>query len=158
MHPLLIATLVAAAATTLPPAAGAQTPQAADPPRAASPLGRWITESGNLEVDIAACGDALCGTVTRVLAQRSMAAPGQVMDPADKRPALGMRILSGLRPAGDDTLGGEIYNRENAKTYSVQLRMDGPQLLLVRPYIGLAVFGKTQLWHRATAAAGEKAP
>ena len=114
--------------------------------------GRWITESGNLEVEIAPCGDALCGTVTRVIANRSMSAPGQEMDAADKRPALGMQILTGLRPSGDDgTLAGEIYNRENAKTYSVRLTMDGPQQLLVRPYVGLPLLGKTQLWRRVEA-------
>lgn len=113
--------------------------------------GRWITESGNLEVEIAPCGDALCGTVTRVIANRSMSAPGQEMDAADKRPALGMQILTGLRPSGDGTLAGEIYNRENAKTYSVRLTMDGPQQLLVRPYVGLPLLGKTQLWRRVEA-------
>lgn len=114
--------------------------------------GRWITESGNLEVEIAPCDDALCGTVTRVIANRSMSTPGQAMDAADKRPALGMQILTGLRPSGDDgTLTGEIYNRENAKTYSVRLTLDGPQQLLVRPYIGLPLIGKTQLWRRVEA-------
>ena len=92
-------------------------------------------------------------TVVRVLANRSMGAPGQDMDAADKRPALGMRILTGLRASGDGTLTGDIYNRENAKTYSVQLTMDGPQQMLVRPYVGIPLFGKTQLWHRVPAAA-----
>ena len=134
---LLIATLALAATQ-----AHAQPAQA----------GHWITESGNLEVEIAPCGDALCGTVTRVIANRSMSAPGQDMDAADKRPALGMRILTGLRPSGDDgALAGEIYNRENAKTYSVRLTMDGPQQLLVRPYVGLPLLGKTQLWRRVEA-------
>lgn len=111
--------------------------------------GRWITESGNLEVEIAPCGDTWCGTVTRVLANRSMSAPGQDMDAADKRPALGMKILTGLRPADEGVLVGEIYNRENAKTYSVRLTMDGPAQMLVRPYVGMPLFGKTQLWQRS---------
>jgi len=29
--------------------------------------------------------------------------------------------------------------------------MDGPQQLLVRPYVGLPLLGKTQLWRRAEA-------
>jgi uncharacterized protein (DUF2147 family) len=121
----------------------------AQPQQPPAQLGRWITESGNFEVDIAACGNALCGTVTRVVANRSMSAPGQEMDAADKRPALGMQILSGLRVTGDETLTGDIYNRENAKTYSVRLTMDGPQQMLVRSYVGIPLFGKTQLWLRA---------
>ena len=112
-------------------------------------VGRWITESGNLEVDIAACGDAWCGTVTRVLANRSMSAPGQEMAAADSRPALGMRILSGLKPSSDlTTLAGEIYNRENGKTYSVRLTLGGPGQMVVRPYSLLPLFGRNQVWQR----------
>lgn len=111
-------------------------------------LGRWVTESGNLEVEIAPCGDALCGTVVKVLANRSMSAAGEEMKPADTRPALGMVILSGLKPSGDGELRGEIYNRENAKTYSASLTVAPPDQLLVRGYVGLPVFGKTQVWRR----------
>lgn len=148
----LISTGTAMAAATI--AAGALAAHAQQPPSPAQ-IGRWVTESGNLEVDIAACGEALCGTVTRVLANRSMSAPGQEMEAADTRPALGMKILTGLRASGDEALAGEIYNRENAKTYSVRLTMDGPQQMLVRAYVGIPLFGKTQLWRRvATTATG----
>ena len=117
-------------------------------PPVPTPNGRWLTESGNLEVEIAPCGGALCGAVVKVLADRSMSAPTQPMQAADPRPALGMQILSGLRSSGDEAFTGEIYNRENAKTYSVQITMDGPQQMLVRPYVGMPLFGKTQLWRR----------
>ncbi|ALV08697.1 DUF2147 domain-containing protein [Roseateles depolymerans] len=119
--------------------------------------GRWITDSGNLEVEIAPCADAWCGTVTRVLGNKSMSAPGQTMDAADKRSALGMKILTGLKPSSDNaTLRGEIYNRENAKTYSVRLALDGDQLV-VRPYVFIPLFGKTQVWHRPAQPAPSKA-
>ena len=133
-------------------AMGAFAAQAQAQPQPPAQAGRWLTESGNLEVDIAPCGDAWCGTVTRVLANRSMSAPGQEMDAADKRPALGMKILTGLHASGEAVLTGYIYNRENAKTYRVRLTMDGPQQMLVRPYIGIPLFGKTQLWRRVDAA------
>lgn len=128
--------------------------QAAGP----APLGRWITESGNLEVEVAPCGDALCGTVVRVLANRSMSAPGQEMAPVDGRPALGMTILSQLRPGGDGEWNGSIYNRENGKTYSVRVSPGtAAGELLVRGYVGLPLFGKTQVWRRAPAAAAAAA-
>ncbi len=114
--------------------------------------GRWISESGNLEVEIAPCADVWCGKVTRVIANRSMSAPGSDMQPADARPALGMTILSGLRPGSDGELTGEIYNRENGKTYSAKLTPDGTEQMLVRAYVALPMFGKTQLWRRAPAA------
>ena len=45
---------------------------ASQPAQATDPRGRWITANGNLEVEIAPCGNALCGTVTQVLGNRSM--------------------------------------------------------------------------------------
>lgn len=142
------ATLATTLATTLALAALPLRAQPASGPAAFE--GRWITESGNLEVEIARCGPAWCGTVSRVLGNRSMSMSGREMNPADARPALGMTILSGLTPAGDPTsLHGEIYNRENAKTYSVRLALDSPQQMAVRAYLGLPLFGKTQVWQRA---------
>lgn len=144
-------TLRRALAATL--AVGAFAAHAQPQPQPPAQAGRWLTESGNLEVDIAHCGDAWCGTVTRVLANRSMSVPGQEMDAVDKRPALGMKILTGLQASGDAALTGDIYNRENAKTYRVRLTMDGPRQMLVRPYVGIPLFGKTQLWRRVDVAA-----
>lgn len=120
--------------------------------------GRWITESGNLEIEIAPCGDAWCGTVTRELGNRSMSMQGQPMLPVDPRPALGMRILTGMVPSGDGTtLSGDIYNRENGKTYSVRLTLDAAQQLNVRAYAVLPLFGKTQRWQRSAAPAAAPA-
>ena len=125
--------------------------------QAADPRGRWITASGNLEVEIAPCGDALCGTVTKVLADNSMSRAGQPMVPADARPALGMKILIDLVPDEGDTppatWRGRIYDRENAKTYSATVEVDDkPDArgeLRVRGYVGLPIFGRTQRWQRA---------
>lgn len=136
-HSFVLAALVAATA----PWAQAQT----------APQGRWITESGNLEIDVAPCGNALCGKVVRVLANRSMSAPGAELTPADPRPVLGMQILNDLRPADDGAFAGSIYNRENGKTYSATVRPSAPDQLLVRGYVLLPLFGKTQVWRRPAA-------
>jgi uncharacterized protein (DUF2147 family) len=119
-----------------------------------APQGRWITASGNLEVEIAPCGKALCGTVTQVLGNRSMSRDGEEMKPVDTRPALGMKILQNLVPEtaeGQRTTRweGEIYNRENGKTYACLMSVNPDGSLLVRPYVGLPLFGKTQTWHRS---------
>jgi hypothetical protein len=77
---------------------------AASPAHALS--GRWITQSGNLEIEIAPCGDALCGTAVKVLANHSMSNAGAEM--ADTGiPALGLKVLGISFPtattAGPDT-------------------------------------------------------
>jgi uncharacterized protein (DUF2147 family) len=139
MKPLFPALLCLAGATALAQPAGADD----------TLLGRWITESGNLEVEIAPCGEAVwCGTVVKVLANRSMSRPGEAMAPADPRSPLGMTLLSGLKPTGDGEFKGELYNRENGKLYSATVRPLAPAQLRVRGYVGLPLFGKTQVWRR----------
>ena len=120
-----------------------------------SPVGRWLTESGNLEVEIAPCGKAICGTVVKVLANRSMSGSGE-MAATDNRNPLGMTILKDFMPTSDDTWQGEIYNRENAKTYACKISLDAANQLVVRAYVGLPMFGKTQVWRRVAAAASNK--
>lgn len=113
-----------------------------------SALGQWITQSGNLQVEIKPCGEALCGTVVRVLANNSMSKPGEVMEAADARPALGMKILSSFVAAGEGEWKGQIYNRENGKTYDCRISPISGHELKVRAYRFLPLFGKTQIWTR----------
>lgn len=111
--------------------------------------GHWLTESGNLEVDIAPCGQALCGTVVRVIANRAMSDPKTAMASADGRPALGMKILQDVTPSGDGEWKGRIYNRENGETYDCLMTYAAPDQLKIRGYKVLPLFGKTQVWRRA---------
>lgn len=131
-------------------------------PAAADPRGRWITANGNLEVEVAPCGTALCGTVTKVLGNRSMAPGGGSMQAADGRPALGMTLLQDFKPvdASDASRSptewaGQIYNRENGKTYSCNMTVstagNAAGELVLHAYVGLPLFGKTQRWTRAAA-------
>lgn len=131
-------------------------PAHAAPPDA--PSGNWVTESGNLEVAIGPCGAALCGTVVKVLANRAMSGPGAEMASADTRPAVGMTLLSGFMASGEGEWTGEIYNRGNGKTYSALMTHPAPDQLLVRGYVGLPMFGKTQLWRRASTAGESSQP
>jgi uncharacterized protein (DUF2147 family) len=115
-----------------------------------APIGRWLTDNGNLEVEIARCGEALCGTVVKVLANRSMSGGGEMVA-ADNRSPLGMTLLKDFKAAGGGEWQGEIYNRENAKTYSCKISLSTPDRLTVRPYVGLPLFGKTLTWTRVAA-------
>lgn len=134
----------------------------AQPVPTTDPRGPWVTASGNLEVDIAPCGAALCGTVTKVLANRSMSRDGAPMEAVDSRPALGMTLLKDFVPvqasegdASPSQWTGEIYNRENGKTYRCQMSMHttpgGAIELVLHAYVGIPLFGKTQRWQRVAA-------
>ena len=110
----------------------------------AAPTGRWLSASGNVEVTIHPCGDALCGEVTRVIANNRMDGPGPSMAPP---PKLGLRVLSDFRPDGD-AWQGRIYDRENDHTYDCRIALQGADEMIVRPFIGLPIIGKTQIWRR----------
>jgi uncharacterized protein (DUF2147 family) len=109
--------------------------------------GRWITASGNLEIEIAPCGQALCGTAVRVLANNSMSAPGTAI--ASNVPGLILTILKDFTTSGDGTWTGQIYDRENGKTYRCRMRELSADELEIHPYVGIPLFGQTQIWHRA---------
>jgi uncharacterized protein (DUF2147 family) len=125
---------------------------------AADPRGRYLTQSGNFEVELAPCGAALCGKVSKVLANHSMSRSGEAMQAADAREPMGLQLLANFVADGDAAAEpkqwrGEIYNRENGKTYACLMSLDERGDLVLRAYVGLPLFGKTQVWQRLGAAA-----
>jgi len=140
--------------TLLPVLLSAMLANAASAATPTDPRGRYLTASGNLEVDVAPCGEALCGTVSKVVANHSMSRPGETMQPADNRPAEGLKILLDFKPDADEagSWQGRIYNRENGKTYDCRMTLDEAGNLQLRAYVGLPLFGKTQVWQRQAVA------
>jgi len=112
------------------------------------PNGRWLTESGNLEIDLAPTPEGLCGTVARVISSRSMSESKSQGAAADPNSLMGMKILQNLTPSGKNEWKGHIYNRDNGKTYDCVVTFVPPDQLNVRGYSFLPLFGKTQVWHR----------
>jgi len=115
--------------------------------------GQWVTASGNLVIQIAPCGEALCGTAIRQLANHSMSDPNAIISGPSP---IGLKILRDFAPAGDNTWSGQIYNRENGKTYRCRMKVLSAYELEIHPYVGIPLFGQTQIWHRATDAADAK--
>ena len=65
------------------------------------------------------------------------------------QPVVGMTILRHMRQDGDEWSGGEILDPENGKTYRAKMRLaDGGKKLIVRGYIGVSLFGRSQTWIR----------
>jgi len=111
---------------------------------APAPLGRWLPASGNVEVTIRPCGQALCGAVSRVFANNSMEHPGPAATPPAR---VGLQLLSDFRPDGDGWTG-RLFNRENGATYDCHMTLQGANQLVMHAYVVLPIFGKTQIWRR----------
>jgi uncharacterized protein (DUF2147 family) len=65
------------------------------------------------------------------------------------QPVVGMVFLWGLRKQGDEYADGEILDPDNGQIYRAKLKLspDGKQLT-VRGYIGISLFGRSQVWLR----------
>ena len=147
MKPGRLRTLIAVCAFAATPA------MAADP----SPAGRWMTiddESGKPRsvIEIYDAGGAMDGKVTKIYSK-----PGDnpqhlcrkcAGDLKDK-PVIGMTILSGLKNDGDVWDGGTILDPDSGNVYSAKITLiDGGQKLVVRGFLGLSLFGRSQTWVR----------
>lgn len=65
------------------------------------------------------------------------------------QPLVGLNIIWGLEQDGDEWVDGKILDPQNGKEYSAQLKVtEGGSQLEVRGYLGFALIGRTQTWHR----------
>jgi uncharacterized protein (DUF2147 family) len=65
------------------------------------------------------------------------------------QPVIGMVFMSGLKKDGDVYSGGEILDPDNGKVYRSKMTLiDGGKKLSVRGYIGMPMFGRSQVWLR----------
>ena len=70
--------------------------------------------------------------------------PGELKD----KPVIGLKIMRDLRPDGD-AWAGEILDPDDGNLYRCKVRLlDGGRKLEVRGYVGLPIFGRTEVWQR----------
>lgn len=90
-----------------------------------------VIEKGLLPTDT---GDAVCDKCT---------------DSRKGKRIIGMTIVEGIKLKGDSYEGGEILDPENGKTYRCLMKLDeSGNKLEVRGYIGISLFGRSQVWTR----------
>ncbi|MGN6400279.1 MAG: DUF2147 domain-containing protein [Flavisolibacter sp.] len=68
----------------------------------------------------------------------------------DKRntPLIGLVMLKDFEYDDGEWNGGHIYNPSDGKEYKAYMKMDGYKTLNVRGYVGISLFGKTDVWTR----------
>jgi len=107
-------------------------------------LGNWVTERSEAVIQISVgAGGALEGRV--VSPYRAAVAAVAARD----RTARGELILTGMSYQGAGSwTGGTIRDPRNGRCYHARLQQVDPEHLNVRGFIGLALFGRTQVWTR----------
>lgn len=64
------------------------------------------------------------------------------------KPVLGMNIIKGLAKDGSVYSGGKVLDPKIGKWYHCKITLDGKDKLIVRGYIGIPLFGRSQIWMR----------
>jgi uncharacterized protein (DUF2147 family) len=120
-------------------------------------VGYWVTPEGGSVVQIQQCGTALCGQVVGLRTTRKPGdSPNDVHNPDKSKrdqPICGLLMMGSLKPAkGSATAweGGWVYDPESGDTYKAEMKLDGPNKLDLRGYVGISLFGRTMSWTRET--------
>lgn len=124
----------------------------------ASPVGFWNTISDRdgkptAVVEIREVKGELSGVVRELLvpADPADSVCGKCSGDRHGQRIVGMEIVRHMHADGDQWSGGEILDPENGKTYRATMRLtDDGQKLVVRGYVGLPLFGRSQTWLRRT--------
>ncbi|GAB2942519.1 hypothetical protein GCM10027048_03910 [Hymenobacter coalescens] len=133
------------------PSLSAQTPASAT----AMPLGVWVDEQGETQVEFFRCGEQLCGRIVQRL--HATDAEGHPRldqhNPDPKRrnqPQVGLTIIQDLRYNAAESRwdGGQIYDPDNGRTYSCYVKPLASDRMEVKGYIGFALVGRAQVWKR----------
>lgn len=122
-----------------------------------SPVGVWHTISDTDGkprgiIEITEVNGEFVGTVKGTLVEGEK--PGKVCerctDDRKGQPLMGMQILRGLKPDGDEWTGGRILDPDNGKVYKAKVKLiEGGKKLVLRGYIGFSLLGRSQTWVRA---------
>jgi uncharacterized protein (DUF2147 family) len=71
------------------------------------------------------------------------------------KPIIGLVIVRDMRQSGNEYSGGTIVDPETGDAYRCKMTLeDDGRKLNVRGYVGMALFGRTQVWTRYTPAKG----
>lgn len=121
----------------------------------ASPAGKWqaisdVDGKPSAIIEIREVDGQFVGTITALFSASDSAAVCDQCDGERRgQRVLGMQIVSGMRPDGDEWSGGSILDPETGRVYRAKMHLeDGGKRLVVRGYIGFALFGRSQSWLR----------
>jgi len=153
VHPWTVVILLSALCLSMSPAFAADDGDAV--------LGQWLTADGKAKIEVMKHGDVYDGRIVWLKESNYPADDKQGMGGKPKvdrenpdkalqsRSIIGLPLIQGFKYAGDNVWSdGKIYDPESGKLYSCKmtLMMDGS--LKVRGYVGISLFGRTEIWTR----------
>ncbi|MBK8517493.1 MAG: DUF2147 domain-containing protein [Saprospiraceae bacterium] len=120
---------------------------------AQSPVGVWKNlddEDGKEKshIEIYEQNGKLRGKVIKLLPAATVTKCNAWKGEKKGKDLVGMDILWDLKNSGKVWEGGQILDPKNGKEYNCKIEFDGTEKLKVRGYIGISMFGRTQVWYK----------
>jgi uncharacterized protein (DUF2147 family) len=115
--------------------------------------GIWLTQAGDARVRVSKCGAGICGVIVWLRDPINATTGKPEVDDKNpnpalaRRPMIGLRLFSGMRPVGPNKWSGQIYNADDGNTYASSIAVAGPDNLRVEGCVGALCGGET--WSRS---------
>ncbi len=119
-------------------------------------IGKWKSiddETGKPKsiIEIYQQGDKIYGKIIQLLTEENKDGVCHTCETKYKdKNIIGLVILKDLVKDDDEYNDGEITDPKNNKTYSCYIKLESPNKLKVRGYLGFSLLGRTQYWYRVT--------
>ncbi|MFT9385492.1 MAG: DUF2147 domain-containing protein [Acetobacter sp.] len=126
---------------------GLAVPGAVHADTAGALTGYWLSQDHDGVFRIEQCGQTVCGRLVGLRYDGTDVPHGH-----DGKSECGITMLTGFVPLGDSQgrLGGNILDPDTGHVYDAQIWSPRPDVLKLRGYLGLPIFGETQTWTRYT--------
>ncbi|NHO31109.1 DUF2147 domain-containing protein [Acetobacter fallax] len=121
-------------------------------PASGPEFGYWLSEKHDGVFHVARCGDAICGTLVGLQYKPSEPVPVS----KDGKSECGLVMLTDFKPMSDDPgrWAGRILDPDTGNVYHAQIWSPHPDVLKLRGYIMIPIFGETQTWTRYAGSIG----
>ena len=114
--------------------------------------GLWLTQNERSVIQIKTCEQGLCGHIYWII-DGGMQTDAKNPDEAKRnRSMCGLPILWGFEKESEtEWEDGKIYKADDGDIYDANLELLDDGTLKVRGYMGISLFGKSQIWTQAEA-------
>lgn len=114
-------------------------------------VGTWLNQEKAAKIEIYQQGDKFFGKIVWLKEPNENGKPKTDNKNPDKArhndPIIGLVMLKDFSFDGKSTWeGGTIYDARSGKTYSCYLTLQADKSLKVRGYVGISLFGQTNIW------------
>jgi uncharacterized protein (DUF2147 family) len=118
---------------------------------AADPSGTWRLDNGKVTVKVVQCGEEVCANSVALKEPTYKDGSAKIdkynKDPSLRsRPLIGLPVLSDMKPTGDNSWAGSIYNADDGRIYSATMTLSGATMKLKGCVAG--IFCKTNTFKK----------